>query len=157
VWHFAPDGKTLALVSAEACQFWGTNGVKGKAVPLTAITDFVRFAPDGNTVLTRGESGLVLWEVATGERRCVLAGHTGAVEKVLFTSDGKSLVTASADRTVKFWDPVTGQERLTIAGTRPILGLAFAPDGRTLAVHWQAEFGDRYVPEAVTLYRAAKR
>jgi WD40 repeat protein len=157
VWHFARGGRTLALVSADTCQFWDTDGSKGKAVPLTALADFVRFAPDGNTALMRGEGGLVLWEVATGERRCVLVGHTGPVEKILFTPDGKSLVTASADHTVKFWDPVTGQERLTIAGTRPILGLAFAPDGRTLAVHWQAEFGDRYMPEAVTLYRAAKR
>ena len=70
--------------------------------------------------------------------------------------DGKSLVTAGADRTVKFWDPVTGQERLTRTGTRAILGLAFAPDNRTLAVHWQAELGDRYVPETATLYRAAR-
>ena len=154
-WHFAPDGRTLALVSAETCQFWGVDGVRRKAAPLAARPDFVAFSPDSKTLVTHGKDGVILWEGATGERRGILAGHTGPVKSVQFTPDGKSLVTAGADRTVKFWDPVTGQERLTIAGTQAILGLVFSADSRTLAIHWEASLDERFVPEKVTLHRAA--
>jgi WD domain, G-beta repeat len=67
-----------------------------------------------------------------------LRNHTGAVYGVDFAPDGRTLATASGDRTVRLWDlsdrdqprplgpPLTGH-------TASVNGVAFAPDGRTLA------------------------
>jgi WD40 repeat protein len=43
------------------------------------------------------------------------------------------LATGSDDRSVKVWDPVTGQEALTLSGhQRGVMRVAFSPDGRRL-------------------------
>jgi WD40 repeat protein len=52
------------------------------------------------------------------------------VSNVAFSPDGKRLVTASGDKTVKVWDAETGQELLTLKGGG---GIAFSPDGHRLA------------------------
>ena len=67
-------------------------------------------------------------------------GHTSIVRKVLFTPDGKELISVSDDKTVRFWDVASGEP---IRVLRPPIGpgnegklyaAALSPDGRTLAV-----------------------
>jgi WD40 repeat protein len=67
-------------------------------------------------------------------------GHTSIVRKVLFTPDGKELISVSDDETIRFWDVASGEP---IRVVRPPIGTgnqgrlyaaALSPDGRTLAV-----------------------
>ncbi|HEX4588815.1 MAG TPA: WD40 repeat domain-containing protein, partial [Gemmataceae bacterium] len=61
-------------------------------------------------------------------------GHTEAIEKVAFTPDGKRLVTASKDKTVRVWDIATGRELRTLIGhTGIVRGLTVLPDNRRAA------------------------
>jgi WD40 repeat protein len=63
-----------------------------------------------------------------------LKGHAGWVGAVAFAPDGKTLASASADGTIKFWDPARGELLQTWQGNNePVCALAFAPDGKTLA------------------------
>jgi WD40 repeat protein len=62
----------------------------------------------------------------------------GEVNDVAFAPDGRTLATASSDRTVRLWD-VSDRDRPRQLG-QPLTGhtntveeVAFAPDGRTLA------------------------
>ena len=45
-----------------------------------------------------------LWDVTTGELKETLTGHSNLVFSVSFSSDGKTLASASADGTVLLWD-----------------------------------------------------
>jgi WD40 repeat protein len=68
------------------------------------------------------------------------SGHTAAVRKVLFTPDGKRLLSISEDKTIRVWDVTSGACVRTLrppAGKGPegrLLAAALSPDGRTLAV-----------------------
>ena len=57
-------------------------------------------------------------------------GHTGNITSATFLNEGKYLISASTDNTLKFWDIATGSELITLI----ILGdedwAAVTPDGR---------------------------
>jgi WD40 repeat protein len=53
---------------------------------------------------------------------------------VAFSPDGRRLVSASGDGTLKVWDVQTGQEALTLkAHMREVTSVTFSPDGKRLA------------------------
>jgi WD40 repeat protein len=57
----------------------------------------------------------VLWERATGKKVRSFAGHTDAIQNVVFAADGRTLFSASRDGTMRFWDMQSGRELRRIA------------------------------------------
>jgi WD40 repeat protein len=67
-------------------------------------------------------------------------GHTSSIYQLLFTPDGKQLISVSGDKTIRIWDYVRGQ---VVRVLRPPIGTgregmlfaaALSPDGKLLAV-----------------------
>jgi hypothetical protein len=67
--------------------------------------------------------------------RRILTGHTDSVIAVAIAPDSTWLASASWDRSVRIWDPATGQQRATLfAGrTGSVMAVAIAPDSTWLA------------------------
>jgi len=67
-------------------------------------------------------------------------GHTDSIPRVLFTPDGKEVISVSKDKTIRIWSVATGEPLRTLrlpigAGRKGTLyAAALSPDGRTLAV-----------------------
>jgi WD40 repeat protein len=62
-----------------------------------------------------------------------LVGHSNWVESVSFSPDGKTIATASHDKTVKFWSR-DGQLLKTLTGhNERVNRVVFSPDGKTIA------------------------
>jgi WD40 repeat protein len=99
----------------------------------------VRFSPDDRLVATAGADGSIkLWnraDLIDAERnediqpaRPVLAGHTAAVLDVGFSADGRLLVSASEDGTVRVWQVSDGRQIALLRGhSDAVRSCAFSP------------------------------
>jgi WD40 repeat protein len=105
---------------------------KGLLTPPTAFSSsFVTPAPKPTLALpTATPQPVVSPTIALIK---TLTGHSGPVNLVAFSSDGKLLASGSADSTVKIWDVATGQLITTLSGYGgKITGLAFNPKNNNL-------------------------
>jgi WD40 repeat protein len=109
------------------------------AVPNAEVAAYkLAFSPDGELLAWSSaqdqEAHVVLWEVGAGRFRHDL-GRPGEVRDLAFASDGRLLAAALGDGSALVWDVSTGalRERHQ-CGLSQADGVAFAPDGRTLAV-----------------------
>jgi WD40 repeat protein len=115
----SPDGRTLALASAEWAQ--ETNAKKGSYPP--------GYAPRVLKV-----RDITLWETAAGKKRGTFPSPGDRVHALTFSPDSRLLTIAGEDRAVHLWDIVKGEWLRHLQGHLGEVGtLAFSRDGRRLA------------------------
>jgi WD40 repeat protein len=68
---------------------------------------------------------LKVWDLGTGRALRTLEGHSGSVNGVAVTPDGRRAVSASDDKTLKVWDLDVGRLLRTLEGhDRGVSGVA---------------------------------
>ena len=139
---YAPDGKTVATAECDhVIRLW--DPASGKLLAELRGPDryltMLAYSPDGKTLACAANTGgVALWDLATRKVRARLPGPRFV--SLAWTPDSRTLATALArsglQKELVLWDAVLGKERQRLA-VRPSLpglyGLAFAPDGKTLA------------------------
>ncbi len=150
---FSPDGKTLVSAgeSDRTLIFWdvATRMPLGPALPADRVQlKAVAFSPDGKLVASGGYTGITLWDAVTRAPVGVPLAMPSPALGLAFSPDGATLAAGSWDGTIVVWDVATHQRRGTplprIGSTEPRprptegqrtprIGVAFSPDGRTLA------------------------
>jgi WD40 repeat protein len=149
---FSPDGSRLAGGNDAALKVWDVNSPRDPVTvkfskPWMGIAGLLQFTADGKTILgvghdqtaNDGTHGLRRWDAATGNELLPsvnLVGRRGWARYCL-SPDRTTLagVGAQEERIVRLYDARTGTPRFPeIAGhTRPVVGVAFSPDGRLVA------------------------
>ncbi|KAN0084161.1 WD40-repeat-containing domain protein [Tylopilus felleus] len=110
---FSSDGSLLAVGTENAIILYNTEQ-QTKLTFLLGGEQEVRKANHARSVIISPDKKLLVagsedkyirvWNVETGEFLRTLSGHTGEVYALAFTSDSRSLLSASGDRTVRVWD-----------------------------------------------------
>jgi WD40 repeat protein len=90
------------------------EGVRGKGLA---------FSPDGQHFAVSGAAGsLKVWELRSGRRVLTLRGHTDDITSAVYTADGRRIVTAGWDRTIKLWDVAQDAPDLWVGEFQRLLG-----------------------------------
>ena len=176
---FSSDGQLIATGAADrTIRIWRRDGtLLTKIVDLPKDVLSISFSPDGKMLATSGwEHFVSLWDLdgklpdqqqpyeivydpeneivardnLEGQLPKRLEGHKGWVHEVIYSSDGQTIATASADGTAKLWS-ADGQLLNTLEGHRDgVVSIRFSHDDELLATGsydhtvklWSSSTGD---------------
>jgi WD40 repeat protein len=127
------DGRRLVTGGLHSVRMWnvGTGGPIGTPLKLDGTIRDVALSPDGLTVAEGDDQGFArLWRPgATAKPRKL--EHNAGVNRVRFSRDGRRLLTASDDGTVRLWSVPSGRSLAVLRGhTDEVFDADLSPDGR---------------------------
>ena len=77
---------------------------------------------------------IIIFDALTGSQTAVLFGHTDYIRSLIFSLDGKLLVSGSKDKTIKIWDIQTGVVLRTLLGhDDTVLSVSISADNTMIA------------------------
>ncbi len=147
---FSPDNRMIATASKDGkVRLWTTDGkllrtYQGHSKSVFAVT----FSPDGRFLVSGGADNLInIWLVNSVSRdnesrvevpHQILNGHQKEVTNLNFSPDGKMLVSASYDDTLKIWKINQKNDKIELVKTVKahedgVAGAIFIQDGQEIA------------------------
>lgn len=135
---YSPDGRLLVTGDeGQRLRLWKLpDGAEARPPLETADSvETVAFHPDGRLLAAGLASGdLLTWSTERFEEFQGMIGHPGGVRALSWTGDGRALISAGWDRTVKFQQRVLPSLCETVALPSPVTSLASGRDnGVTVA------------------------
>jgi WD40 repeat protein len=151
---FTPDGKTLLWESGSSYRL--LDAVTGKDRHGWASRGAVlgvAWSPDGKRIATAGQDGTVgLWDAGNAKRLHTVVGHHGGIGTVVFSPDGKLLVSCGANKEpAVLWDVASGEKKAELDNNRTRLaGVNWAGFSHDSKLLYTAGFGGHGIFETET-------
>ncbi len=137
---FSPDGKYLASGSQDrSVKFWDIASGQ-RLYTLSDATDgltSIAYSPSGKQIAAAGyDKTIYVWQVGATEGKLLrsLIADEDSILALAWTPDGKTLITSSADGSIRFRDAAT-LDPIRVIDHQPdwVQALSISPDGARLA------------------------
>lgn len=127
-------GPPIYLVDIEAGAISRTlQGHVGGDVRVSFDPSSLQYAATGSY-----DNQIILWDIQNGWELQRFTGHTGRITGLVFSPDGRHVLSGSTDKSLRLWDIASGAERIRYEGNwQPTRSLACSRDGQTVAVSYR--------------------
>jgi WD40 repeat protein len=102
---FSPDGTQIAA------DITLINLSTGSLTRLRVGVSISAFSADGRFIASGTSAACHIWDATTHQSIVQLVGHAGSVDSLAFFPDGKQIMSASNDGTIRVWDVDLLEER----------------------------------------------
>ncbi len=153
---WSPDGTQLAIGDASGINLYTPDleFIRHMEQPTEQMKALV-WSPDGRSIAASGandlgmfdrkvprEKKVYIWKAETGEMVTIFDQHKFYVPSIAWSPDSKLVATSSWDRTIRIWNPLTGETEQVIDApeypgggyAREVMSISWSGDNRLVAV-----------------------
>jgi len=142
---FSPNGESL-IVNSDDQKIWSIQSdqltqkeaERQKIVTVDGLTYGMAVSPDSKWIAAvefdsdNAEHNRVVLVSADGEKKFYLSHDGKTIDTVVFTPDGKQVITADEGGLINIWNVETGEKSYPLETEGVILSIAVSPDGKYL-------------------------
>ncbi|MDE0013877.1 MAG: PQQ-binding-like beta-propeller repeat protein [Candidatus Poribacteria bacterium] len=123
----------VLLPNSFAQDFSQSHLPEGAKARIGNRVETIKFSPDGKHLVVVDSIGIWVYDAHTGEDLTVLTGHNTIVRSIVFSRDGKTLMSSGEDSIVRLWNVNTGKLKHALRGHQSFVRtVVLSPDGKTL-------------------------
>jgi RNA polymerase sigma factor (sigma-70 family) len=146
---FTADGKSLLTCGDRIIRFWDpASGRLLREQPFPPESGFLAVSADGRLMafvhLEKDAASISLWDMERNQllHKLPVDEPPPRFQQGLFTPDGKTLVSAELNGTLRAWDVASGKGWLVGTHESQAWSLCFAADGTLLSSTWDPKGGN---------------
>ncbi|GHV03158.1 hypothetical protein FACS189485_05560 [Spirochaetia bacterium] len=131
---YSPGGKYIASGGADrTIKIWDAgSGQLLRTFSNPGTVFCVAYSPDGKYIAAGtggGDRGIRIWDAESGQMFLTLKGHGANVVSIVYSADGRRIISGSLDNTIKIWDVESAVILRTLTGhTYYVVEIALSPD-----------------------------